>query len=45
MHPAHEHPETADVIFDVVLARLAIAFGALAFGLPLCGWALGWVLS
>lgn len=45
MPPAHEHPETADVIFDVVLARMAIAFGALAFGLPLGGWALGWVLS
>lgn len=40
MPPAHEHPDTADVVFDVVLARLAIAFAVLAFGLPLLGWAL-----
>ncbi len=39
MPPASENPDTADVVFDVVLARLAIAFAALAFGVPLLGWA------
>jgi hypothetical protein len=35
MPPAHEHPDTADVVFDAVLARIALAFAALTFGAPL----------
>ncbi|WP_268796081.1 hypothetical protein [Sphingopyxis sp. 113P3] len=30
-----EHPDTAEVTLDVTLARLAIAFALVAFGLPL----------
>ena len=35
MKPAHEHPDTADVVFDAVLARLAAGFALVAFGAPL----------
>jgi hypothetical protein len=34
MKTAREHPETAEVTFDTVLARLAVAFTAVAFGAP-----------
>lgn len=34
MQTAHELPETAETLFDVTLARFAVAFAALAFGVP-----------
>lgn len=34
MKPAHEHPDTADVLFDVTLARIAAVFALAAFGAP-----------
>lgn len=34
MQPAHEHPDTADVVFDTRLAYAAIAFALAAFGVP-----------
>ena len=34
MKTAREHPDTADVVFDVRLAYLAIAFAVAAFGVP-----------
>lgn len=35
MKPAPEHPDTAEVVFDVTLARIAAGFVALMFGVPL----------
>jgi len=35
MLSAREHPDTAEVTLDVTLARFAIAFALVAFGLPL----------
>lgn len=35
MQAAHEHPDTADVAFDVLFARAAVTAIALTIGLPL----------
>jgi hypothetical protein len=35
MKPAHEHPDTAEVVFDARLAYVAIAFASVTFGVPL----------
>ena len=34
MKPAYEHPETAETLFDVALAYIAVGFVAAAFGVP-----------
>lgn len=34
MLPAHEHPDAADVTFDVTLAKIAIAFSLLTIIIP-----------
>lgn len=35
MKPAQEHPDTAEVVFDTVLAKVAACFVLVAFGAPL----------
>lgn len=35
MLPAHEHPDTAEVVADVLFAKIAIALTFLTIALPL----------
>lgn len=35
MLPAHEHPDTAEVVADVIFAKIAIAFTFLTIAVPM----------